>query len=270
MRILWAYDGPLKAPYRHYDYDPDPTPVWFLRRGKVTLHFGSQKETYAAGQWIFPKREAGRQIFSSDVDLLSLRFVAEWPTGEELFDRSKTRTIAPERVPSFTRMTQRLVRHISTNFPGVTVELQGMSGSPQKYFQMQRLLYGWLIEYMEVMALFRLTPHTIEKLNDHVRQAIHELEARPLNQPLREQELGRQVNLSVSQLNKLFVRSLGKTPAEYWRERRIRSARLALQSSERSVKSIAYDLGFNSLPHFSAWVKKTFGKSPRQFRAPGG
>jgi AraC-like DNA-binding protein len=33
------------------------------------------------------------------------------------------------------------------------------------------------------------------------------------------------------------------------------------------VKEIAYELGFSSLPHFSAWFRRRNGLSPRAFRA---
>lgn len=266
VRLVWGYEGAINDPYRSNEYLPQPAVCWWMRRGKVTLRFPSRTERYQAGQVVFPCDEEGRQEFSRDSELLSLRFVAEWPTGEALFDRTKTLAVQAARVPEFTRVSQQLVRYVRRHYPGVTVTLQYMSGSPQTYFQMQGLIYRWLIAYTNVMSGLGQAVRTVVRLDDRVREAIHELERRSLNQSLRERELAAQVGLSVSQLNKVFVRELGKTPAEYWHERRIRSARLTLMNSDSSVKSIAYDLGFSSLPHFSAWVSRHLGKSPRQLR----
>lgn len=267
MRLVWAYDGPIGEKFQRNEYLAQPAACWWIRRGKVTLRFSStQKETYGAGQLIFPPARDGWQEFSPDTELLSLRFLAEWPTGESLFDRSKTHSMRAADAPEFIRLSQRLVGYVRRHYPGVTVTLPYMTGAPKTYFQMQGLIYRWLVAYGNVMAGLGLTPHTIARLDDRAREAVHELEQRSLNHPLRERELAQRVGLSVSQLNKVFVRELGQTPAEYWHDRRIRSARLALLSSDRSVKSIAYDLGFSSLPHFSAWVTRHLGRSPRLLR----
>ncbi|PAW78060.1 MAG: hypothetical protein B9S32_09240 [Verrucomicrobia bacterium Tous-C9LFEB] len=265
-QLAWIYDGPLGKKYQQNEYLSHPQAAWLIRKGTVTLTLGNTRECYREGYWVFPRDKKGYQEFSPDAQILSIRFVAEWPTGEPLFDRSKSYAISAAKLPEFTRISEMLEQHVGREYPGVTVELQRMSGSPRRFFEMQRMLYDWMQAYTAAMESQGLTPHTIAKLDDRVREAVHILEKRTLNHPLRERELAILVGLSLSQLNKLFVRNLGKTPTEYWEEKRLSAARLTLLSSERSIKSIAYDLGFSSLPHFSAWVKKKLGQSPRHFR----
>lgn len=265
-QLTWIYDGPPGKKYQKNEYLSQPQAAWLIRKGTVTLTLGGTRERYRAGYWVFPRDKQGYQEFSPDAQILSIRFVAEWPTGEPLFDRSKSYAIPVGQMTEFTRISELLEQHVGREYPGVTIELQRMSGSPRRFFEMQRLLYDWLQAYTAAMERLGLTPHTIARLDDRVREAVHLLEKRALNHPLRERELALLVGLSLSQLNKLFVRNLGKTPTEYWEEKRLSIARLTLLSSNRSIKSIAYDLGFSSLPHFSAWVKKKLGRSPRQFR----
>ncbi len=265
LELLWAYDGPILSGARSI-YPGNPIAAWQLQRGNLTLQFGSQKESYGAGTWIFPQGKEGRQEFSDDALLLSVRFIAEWPTGDSLFDRSRTLVIPVERAPKLTRIGQRLARLIGREFPGITLELRHMPGSLRSHVEMQRLFFGWILEYAAAMEKAGLAPHTITRLDPRVRQAIHLLESRPLGQPLRERDLAQQVGLSVSHLHKLFVQTLASTPSEYWEKKRIHTARLALLESTQSAKSIAYDLGFKSLSHFSLWVTKRLGASPREIR----
>ena len=265
VQLIWAYSGATQYP--HWIVSPSLTTAWLIRRGEVELTFGGKRTTYGTGLWVFPQVGEGRQDFSDDARILSVRFNAQWPTGEYLFERSRTLSLPAREVPRLTRMGERLARFVTRTFPGTTLDLGQVSGpSPEKYFEMQRLLYAWVGEYSMAMRRLDLRPNTIGRLDDRVRRALHLMEDQLLSAPLREDGLARSVNLSVAQLNRLFLRDLGTTSAEYWEKKRIEAARLAIIESNRSLKSIAYDLGFGSPSHFSTWVKKKLGTSPRQLR----
>ena len=265
LKLVWIYDGPIRN-FASGVYPGDCVAAWYLRKGWAKLQFGPAKQEFSPGIWIFPKGKEGNQTFSDDAVLLSVRFIAEWPTGESLFDRSRTLKIPESQTRKLTRIAERLARLVGHEFPGITYEFPNMPGSLRRHVEIQRVFYGWVREYIHVMEDAGLMARTINRLDSKVRQAIHLLEGRTLNHPLRERELAFEVGLSVSHLHKLFVQAVGMTPVEYWERKRIQAARTALLESAESVKSIAYSLGFKSLPHFSLWVTKKFGKSPRQIR----
>ncbi|WP_157895091.1 helix-turn-helix domain-containing protein [Verrucomicrobium sp. GAS474] len=265
VQLAWAYSGPTAYPRTTL-----PTSLvssWLLSRGEVTLIYGAERKTYGPGAWIFPREGEGRHDFSDDASLLSVRFGAHWPTGEALFDRSRTICFPAGEAPRLARLGERLARFVSRTFPGTTLDLVRVSSpSPERYFEMQRLLYGWVLEYTLAMKRQGLRPNTIGQLDDRVRRAVHLMENQPLSLPLRERDLSHALGISTGQLNRLFLRDLGTTPADYWERKRSQAAHLAITESNRSMKSIAYDLGFGSLSHFSSWVRKKLGKSPRQLR----
>lgn len=265
-QLLWTYDGPITQ-FSRCVYPATPIAAWFIRKGSVTLTFPQEKNRYTAGSWIFPKAEEGFQEFSSDAEILSVRFLAEWPTGQSLFDRSETVVIPEKDGYELVCVGTRLARLVQRKFPGVKFELRRMSGSPSWYFELHRLFNGWMKVYTEIMEKRGFTPCTIATIDDRVREAIHLMEMLPLNHTIRERELADSTGISISQINRLFVRDIGKTPIEYWEEKRVAGARKALMESKQSVKSVAYDLGFSSLPHFSGWIKKKFGVSPKELRA---
>jgi AraC-like DNA-binding protein len=266
LRLIWAYDGPLTE-YRQYYYFDYALAAWLIRRGEVRLTFPTHTETYTAGNWVFPRLQEGWQEFSEDAEILSIRFVAEWPTGQTLFDHSRTMSVPAAGVPRLTRVGERLARYVDREFPGARTDLARRGGSLERHLKIHRFLHSWLLAYVDLMEREGQIAFTISQLDDRVRRAVQSLERRSLGTPLRESELAVQAGISVHHLTRLFVRDLGKTPAEYWEAKRVLAARQALLDSSQSIKSLAYELGFSSLPHFSTWVKKRLGRSPRAVRA---
>jgi len=64
-------------------------------------------------------------------------------------------------------------------------------------------------------------------------------------------------------------RDPGLPPFAAYDRHRLELARDALRDSAMSVKEIAFELGFNSPPHFSNWFPRRQGCAPRAFRARG-
>jgi len=267
--LVWAYDGQISERDRRLKYTGIPIPAWYLRRGHAVLEFPGRREVVPGNTWYFPPQENGWQTFSPDAELLSVRFYAEWPTGETLFDHTHGISVPAAAAPALLRVGERIARLVRRKFPEVRSEMPTMFASPEDYFEVERLLYGWLIAYTQALTAAKQTPRTLGKLDARVRAVLHQLETRSLNQSVREAELAQGVGLSRSQLNRLFVECMGRTPAEHWEMKRLQAAQSAIVESTQGIKAIAYNLGFSSLPHFSAWVRKRLGKSPRELRKTG-
>jgi AraC family transcriptional regulator of adaptative response / DNA-3-methyladenine glycosylase II len=67
-------------------------------------------------------------------------------------------------------------------------------------------------------------------------------------------------------LRRLFARSLGATPAEVLRTRRLHLARQLLETSSLRVIDVAHAAGFRSLRRFNDAVRRGFGRTPSQLR----
>jgi len=266
LQVIWAYDGRIESHFRHAAYSGEANPAWLIREGSVTLRFPDGEETYSQNTWVFPRLGGGQQDFSHDARILSVRFLAEWPNGQPLFDRSRSIAVAAAESRALTRLGERLARRMNRPFSPRRLLSRQLPASLPDFLEVQRLHYGWLVAYVRLMQEQGLVPRSVDKLDDRVGGALNILEMRALHLPPREAELAELCGVSKSQLNRLFVANIGKTPAEYWDEKRLRAARLFLLETRRSIKSIAYEMGFNSLPHFSAWVRRKFGASPREIR----
>lgn len=84
-----------------------------------------------------------------------------------------------------------------------------------------------------------------------------------LSTPLDVEHLSRMACMSRSRFYQEFKRHLGCTPAEYQHQRRMTRA-LQLLKEKRSVTEVSFELGYQSLSHFSRRFHQHFGVTPRQ------
>jgi AraC-like DNA-binding protein len=80
------------------------------------------------------------------------------------------------------------------------------------------------------------------------------------------EELSREVGVSRSALNERFTRYLGAPPMSYLTEWRLELAAEALRSGERSVQSVALDVGYESEAAFNRAFKRRFEMPPARYR----
>lgn len=88
-----------------------------------------------------------------------------------------------------------------------------------------------------------------------------------LNQPLRVEDLAREVGLSPSYLSTLFKKEMGVSLSEYIMGRRIKAACNMLQFSGYSYAEIADELAFSSQSHFTKVFREQTGYTPKAYRA---
>ncbi|MCH6257827.1 helix-turn-helix transcriptional regulator [Puniceicoccaceae bacterium K14] len=72
-------------------------------------------------------------------------------------------------------------------------------------------------------------------------------------------------DITVRQLQRDFKKNLGRTPQDWLNEQRMIAAYQLLQES-RSVKEVAFELGFKQVSHFCRKIKTTYGMTPSEIR----
>lgn len=84
--------------------------------------------------------------------------------------------------------------------------------------------------------------------------------------PLKLEEVARNVGLSANYFSESFSRQTGFTFQEYVRELRLQFARSLITATALPVTEICYAAGFNTLPYFERAFKAKYGMSPRRLR----
>lgn len=80
------------------------------------------------------------------------------------------------------------------------------------------------------------------------------------------QEIYKKMGISRSQGTKFFHKVFGISPRQYVTSQRLLLAKEKLVQTDQSIESIAMELGFSSLSHFSRQFKLLTGVSPLQYR----
>jgi AraC family L-rhamnose operon transcriptional activator RhaR len=91
-----------------------------------------------------------------------------------------------------------------------------------------------------------------------------------LHRPLSVMEVAQEVGLSERQLNRLFVRVVGTSPATYITQARMDRGGTLLLKTDDPIKQIASLLGYDDIHHFTRVFTRVMGCPPGQFRRRGG
>lgn len=87
-----------------------------------------------------------------------------------------------------------------------------------------------------------------------------------LSEPLKLADMSPMSGLSRRQMERLFRREMGRTPARYYLEIRLERAHLLLLTSSLPVIEIAMACGFSTASHFSRTYRERHGCTPQQTR----
>jgi AraC family transcriptional regulator, transcriptional activator of pobA len=82
----------------------------------------------------------------------------------------------------------------------------------------------------------------------------------------RPQDYAKLLNITPNALNKLVKKHLHQTLTQYIRDRILEHAKWQLLHTQRPIKSVAHELGFEDELYFSRTFKRAIGQSPRTFR----
>ncbi|MCS3432756.1 arabinose operon transcriptional regulator AraC [Klebsiella sp. BIGb0407] len=126
------------------------------------------------------------------------------------------------------------------------------------------------INLMEQLLLRRMAslnmPHQ-PPLDSRVRDACHYISDHLTDSHFDIASVAEHVHLSASHLSHLFRQQLGVSILSWREDQRISQAKLLLSTTQMTIASVGYNLGFEDQLYFSRVFKKCTGTSPSEFRA---
>ncbi|WP_438480815.1 helix-turn-helix transcriptional regulator [Oleiharenicola lentus] len=265
--LIWIYDGPVSAFGRTGQREAPHLTAWLLRAGEVELKVRNLHLTACAGEWLFPPAGKVWRRFSEDARILSVRYRASWPSGEELFSDGLGVSLRAKEYPELERAARPLAQFVKKQFPKPDTHLLAAPATLETHLRLQKLFAAWLDASVSALGRAGLVPARMGHIDARLLRAVQLVERHNLATLFAERALADEIGLSVSQLNRLFLHQFGVSSHGYYDRRRREYAIAALRGSSRTVKEVAYELGFSSLPHFSAWAKRRLGHAPRAYRS---
>lgn len=268
--LIWIYDGPVNPIGRIGDNEAPHLTAWLMRTGSVELRAGDVELIARSGEWLFPPPGQVWRRFSEDARILSVRYRASWPSGEDLFSDGLGVSLKAKDFPQLERAAKPLANFVKRRFPNPDIHLLGAPASLGTFLRLRKLFAAWLEASVDALTGAGLIPARMGHIDERLLAAVMLVEKHRLSIPFNTPEIAIKVGLSASQLNRLFQLQFGVSSHGYYERRRREAAIAALRSSSRTVKEIAYELGFSSLPHFSSWTRRQLGYSPRHLRTKEG
>ncbi|MBC8039088.1 MAG: helix-turn-helix transcriptional regulator [Opitutaceae bacterium] len=265
--LVWAHQGPVEPQWRQGRIHSPHLTAWLVRRGSVSVQMGSERWKAGVGDWFFPPEGDRWQEFSDDADIISIRYKASWPTGESLFKEGLGVVVPEADIPELTGIAAELVAFTTTNLTNYpSWDVMQCTATLAENLRLQALFSRWLEAVVKILISRGTAPSRIEHMDTRVLKIVRHLNLRAWSGPVKESVLAEKAGLSVSQLNRLFIRHMGISTHGYLDRQRYQNALAALTESSHSIKEIAYKLGFSSLQHFSTWFNRRHGSPPRLLR----
>lgn len=103
-----------------------------------------------------------------------------------------------------------------------------------------------------------------------IRKAVEAIERNITDGEFGVEQLGSEIGLSKTHLNRKLQAIVGMTPLQFIRSVRLKRAAQLLRDSQYNVSEIAYMAGFNTLKYFNKHFREEFNMSPTQYREEHG
>jgi len=84
---------------------------------------------------------------------------------------------------------------------------------------------------------------------------------------LKLEEFAQIANKSLSAFKREFKAHYGTTPGKWLINKRLEHSKIYLETTDHSIKSVAFDSGFNNVSHFSRVFKERYGFSPNTYKS---
>lgn len=268
-QLHWIYDHEVPAQHRDRPVNKqrEGYSAWFLRQGKVVVET-ADGETYKAGpgDWLFVPTEKIHQRFSKDARILSLHFLCQWPSGENILSGAAGLALRGSEYPALERKAARLERLVRHYVPGAETHYASLFSDYEHFLAFHTLFLQWLALWFKAQKAHGRGLSRLAADDDRLLRAVRCLNTAPLDSPLPHETLQTVSGLSEAHLNRLFVAEYGFTIRKSWDRRRLSFAKTCLETSRMPVKEVAYNLGFRSDSHFMKWFKERTGKRPKEYR----
>ena len=239
--------------------------AWLVRRGRIRVTDDQGRITEAgAGTWVLPRPGRRFQEFSPNTRLLSIAFAAEYLTGQLLLEVQQTIMLSAAAFPDLEAAARPLVEVAAPVTEPQWADLSVVDLN--RYLAIQSRLLNWLDVWCRTLLSLGHDIPTPHSHDPRVLTALQFLNAHLDEGELTADRVARSVGISVSQLNRLFLRETGRTLSAFHTRRRLERAKVLLTRSRLSMKEIAFDLGFKHPGHFTTWFKRNAGQVPSAFR----
>jgi AraC-like DNA-binding protein len=267
QELIWAYEGTVPLAARANTVGVEHWVMWQMLRGSVRISAGAKDSVQVgAKQWVLIPPSERTHLFSETHGVRSVHFQLEWPGGEPLIHAASPLVFDSLQTASFLASTRRLCA--ATHGDAARPDRWTGNGlrSASAYLQLQEAFCEWLDLLLQATEKAGCVTGRRSVQDPRFQNARSLLLQWDVSRPFRLKDWARQAGSSKAHLERLFVRHASMRPRQIFEARRQEAVQEALGHSELSIKEIAMNFGFKTLPAFTRWCQGVSGKPPREWR----
>ena len=281
------YPGDTGYPGWHYGstvslYKQDNRPhdhahfeICIFRQGFAEHRTNFSTEKLGAGTVVVMAPGMVHAIDSSpDLHQTNLYYLTEW-LADDLMSHWKEAAFVPLFLAAvlFRRTHAGPIPQFTLNsdeFTDLDHELANITRESSQGHESLIYLRSCLLKILVLLSRAAVRESPVElglQFRKEVVEGLEHIEATILRRaPFRVAELARVLGLSPASLAQQFQKSTGWGPMAYYQHRRVQHACRLLLDFEKSITSIAYELGYCDSAHFTHLFKKHQGSVPSEYR----
>lgn len=163
------------------------------------------------------------------------------------------------------------IRHPDAKLPGSDPRSYDTSAQTSDYLERYRDMELW--EKMELRgAMLLIMSHFIRKAktrvwtsDERMKRVLGHIHAH-IGDSIEVEELAGVASVTKPYFIKLFKREFGISPVQYINKKKVERAQLLLFTTDKTVKEVAYKLGFSDQNYFIRMFRKLTGTTPQEYR----
>ncbi|MEM1058473.1 MAG: helix-turn-helix transcriptional regulator [Verrucomicrobiota bacterium] len=279
-RFVYAYEGAVDPGALAMRQSHPPLTAWLVRRGRVRVARAQARALTAdPGQWLLLPPRSREHTMEPGTRLLSVRFELEQAGGTAWLRPGRELRLDAAKCPELEAAgralidaTERLWLPSPRRDQFLTVRPAGPPGRHLRHLLTWSAAFqAWTTQFLEAVLSRGWKVNQPDEATGALPLAQEHLRCRGFAPgPPRLAVIARAAGVSVSHLKRLFAEELGTPPLRWWDQLRLEEARRRLYDGADPVKRIAYELGFHSPAHFSAWFRRRASITPLRYRQRGG
>lgn len=265
---LWVYRGPVPVCGVWSAEIPVPAGVFFVEQGEGRIRADGKEFILKCGSAFFSAPGPRRHWFAPGTRLLSVGFRSQWPDGRPVF---RTGLNFATKSPQLRAATLELFRRVHRGRKVVTYReaVKPVAQSLTTWSAREAAFQAWFAVWCDVLHQngIESEPRLAKSRRSRVDQLVAWLDSRPLDQTT--PTLPPKFGLGQRRADQLLQQQLGTSLRGHMERRRLDAARERILVDHRTMKEIAFELGFRHASHFTAWFRRQVGVSPSAYRAGG-
>lgn len=259
---------------QHYH---DYIQIWYVKHGECIHYFNGVPHKLTKGNIFVLPPNVPHSMSTSDMnntELIGLEFLESF-VNEEIYNKSDNHLFDFAYIEPFIvsldkiKPTFHLDGTVAKTIEELLEETLNEYEAREKYFEL--FIKANLLKILAIITreydkgIDKEKQNIIEKYKQAMNDALNYMRTNYQNKIYLE-EVCRIATMSPTYFSYVFKQITGRTFTEYLNYLRIMKAKELLNSSNKTVSAISYEVGFNDPAYFDRVFKKEVGMSPGKFR----